>query len=156
VSPFSLLSLRLGSRCSALPNKPRLSVRAHHQGKAHASRTIPGFRVPPHSPSDIVSPASTLWWARVRVWPCRKIHLYGESKKSTHDHQTHLPARTHHSDLVKIRPTTARSSPDSAASVVTALEPQGAGALWLPQLGRDLGAERWKPALSPLDPTKLG
>jgi hypothetical protein len=62
-----------------------------------------GFRVPPHTPSDIVSPASTLWWALVRVWPCRKIHLYGESKKSTHDHQTHLPARTHQTDLVRIR-----------------------------------------------------
>ena len=47
-----------------------------------------------YSPSDMGLPRSTLRWARVRIFACREIHLYGESKKSTHGHQTHLPART--------------------------------------------------------------
>ena len=55
------------------------------------------FNRPSHSPSDIGLPHSTLRWALVHVCTCRKIHLYGESKKSTHGHQTHLPARTHQS-----------------------------------------------------------
>ena len=48
-----------------------------------------------HSPSDMGLPRSTLRWARVHVCARRQIHLYGKSKKSTHGHQTHLPARTH-------------------------------------------------------------
>lgn len=58
------------------------------------------FFFPPHSPSDMGLPRSTLRWALVRVCTCRKIHLYGEPKKSTHGHQTHLPARTHQRQLV--------------------------------------------------------
>jgi hypothetical protein len=55
------------------------------------------FNRPSHSPSDIGLPHSTLRWALVHVCTCRQIRLYGESKKSTHGHQTHLPARTHQS-----------------------------------------------------------
>ena len=84
--------------------QPPLSVTGHTTaGKPGHAPPTHGFHVPSHTPSDTVSPANTLWWAPVRVWPCRKIHLYGESKKSTHDHQTHLPARTHQTDLVRIR-----------------------------------------------------
>ena len=37
----------------------------------------------------------------MHVCACRQIHLYGKSKKSTHGHQTHLPARTHQSQIAK-------------------------------------------------------
>ena len=72
--------------------------------------------LPPHSPSDMGLPRSTLRWALVHVRACRKIHLYGESKKSTHGHQTHPPARTHQSQLVSVllpppRPPNAESPP---------------------------------------------
>ena len=48
-----------------------------------------------YSPSDMGLPPGTLRWALVHVCACRQIRLYGKSKKSTHGHQTHLPARTH-------------------------------------------------------------
>ncbi len=58
------------------------------------------FFLPSHSPSDMGLPRSTLRRALVRVCACRQIHLYGKSKKSTHGHQTHLPARTHQRHFV--------------------------------------------------------
>lgn len=66
------------------------------------SESPPTFFFPSYTPSDIVSPHSTLRWGRVRERTARKIHLYGKSKKSTHGHQTHLPSCTHHSDFDKI------------------------------------------------------
>ena len=103
---FPTEALRLGTRCSAsrtAPPKP--TPRAHHRWKSRQASPTGQICVPSHSPSDIVSSHSKLRWALVRFWPCRKIHLYGESKKSTHGHQIHLPSRTHQRDSVGISPT---------------------------------------------------
>ena len=100
---FPTEALRLGTRCSAsrtAPPKP--TPRAHHRWKSRQASPTGQICVPSHSPSDIVSSHSKLRWALVRFWPCRKIHLYGESKKSTHGHQIHLPSRTHQRDSVRI------------------------------------------------------
>ena len=133
-------SLRLGTRCSASRTAPPKCTASGKSGQAPPNH---GFNVPSYTPSDVVSPGSTLRWALVRVWPCRKIHLYGESKKSTHDHQTHLPSRTHQTDFVRFEPAPTRLG-----------LPQGR---WPPQRRRRgwfLGAKRWKPPLSPLETTK--
>ena len=65
------------------------------QAQFSAELFLRPFNRPSHSPSDMGLPRSTLRWALVRVCACRQIHLYGVLKKSTHNHQTHLPARTH-------------------------------------------------------------
>ena len=110
---FPTEALRLGTRCSAsrtAPPKP--TPRAHHRWKSRQASPTGQICVPSHSPSDIVSSHSKLRWALVRFWPCRKIHLYGESKKSTHGHQTHLPARTHRSQMAKSTHARTRRRPE--------------------------------------------
>ena len=78
---------------------PELSEDRPTGGAVQARPAVGPFGAPlfhlSHSPSDMGLPRSTLRWALVHVCACRQIHLYGESKKSTHGHQTHLPARTH-------------------------------------------------------------
>ena len=53
-------------------------------------------------PPTLFYPATRCVGALVQICKGRKIHLYGESKRSTHDHQTHLPKCTHQRDLVGI------------------------------------------------------
>ena len=48
-------------------------------------------------PPTWVYPAARCGGALAHVCTCRQIHLYGEPKKSTHHHQTHLAAHTHQS-----------------------------------------------------------
>lgn len=138
-------SLRLGTRCSASRTAPPKPKPTGHtaSGKSRQASPTHGFHVPSYTPSDIVSPGSTLRRGLVRVWPCRKIHLYGESKKSTHDHQTHLPSRTHQTDFVRFEPAPTRLGLATGA-LAASQAPRG----WF------LGAKRWKPPLSPLETTK--
>ena len=118
-------SLRLGTRCSAsrtAPPKP--TPRAHHRWKSRQASPTGQICVPSHSPSDIVSSHSKLRWALVRFWPCRKIHLYGGSKKSTHGHQIHLPSRTHHLVFDKISiPAATKSNADHGLEALPARSP---------------------------------
>lgn len=51
--------------------------------------------LPSHIPSDGVLVGRTPEPARGPLFIFRKIHLYGKFKKSTHDHQTTKPFRTH-------------------------------------------------------------
>ena len=122
---FPTEALRLGTRCSAsrtAPPKP--TPRAHHRWKPRQASPTGRIRVPSHSPSDIVSSHSKLWWALVQKCTCRKIHLYGESKKSTHGHQIHLPSRTHHLVFDKISiPTATKSNPDHGLEPLPARSP---------------------------------
>ena len=77
---------------------PELSEDRPTGGAVQARPAVGPFGAPSfhlsHSPSDMGLPRSTLRWAPVHVCARRQIRLYGKSKKSTHGHQTHLPART--------------------------------------------------------------
>ena len=114
---------------ASLYKKPRSLMSARY-GTDGSSELADAGRPPPRlrcwRPNALAPPSSHrladhqdgMWrqdWVRVPILIFRKIHLYANLTKTTHDHQTTKPIFAFLSDLVKIGPTTTTASQKRAA-----------------------------------------